>query len=424
MSRTRKFPTAENAQDRRNLGAVYTPLWMARYIVDRSIAAARAGNVLSSRILDPACGDGIFLQATFERLLLGCEQSQAKPLQFEQRLSLVQDHVFGVDLDKQAVAAARRRLAQLILQVDSSEVDHEDANVERVAQSLSGNIVHGNALLAASDAAIHGEPFAIDWNAQFPQASATGGFDVVVGNPPYVNIRRISQTYGELARDYLKANFKTATGNFDLYVLFIELASRLLRRGGTAGLIVPNKIGTLKYARACREMLLRETAVLQIGDVSRADVFRCTGVYPYIVIWRNEEPDVSHAIEIVEASSQRELIAATPRLITQRNLEAESGFAIHGQLDLESGVATKPLGQLCRLHSGTTGFAAQKIAAALVELESYTDDAFPFVVTGNIDRYRIDLGQVRYMKRKFEDPGLPHQCQDYSENKRRLYSNP
>ena len=435
-SQTLKFPTADGAEDRRNLGAVYTPLWMARYIVDRSIEFAHqpndregssSGNAEEPsclRILDPACGDGVFLQAALERVLLHCDQTNGEQLQVSDRLTLVQNHVFGVDVDPQAVSAARRRLAQLVLQFDNAAGSDLEAKVASVAEQLSGNIVHANALLDARDAIHTGESLAIDWPKHFPDAWASGGFDIVVGNPPYVNIRRISQTYDEQNRKYLKSTFKTATGNFDLYVLFMELTNRLLRPGGVAGLIVPNKLGTLKYARACREMLVRDTSLAQIADVSQADVFRGTGVYPYIVIWKNEQPSSEHMFEVLEAKTQRELLVAAPRLLEQESVDADTGFAIHGELDLESRVATKPLSHLCKLHSGTTGFAAQKIAAEIVELDESTRPAFPFIVSGNIDRYRIDLGKVRYMKRKFARPGLPHESNEYSENKRRLYGNP
>jgi hypothetical protein len=103
-------------------------------------------------------------------------------------------------------------------------------------------------------------------------------------------------------------------------------------------------------------------------------------------------------------------------------LSVDDGFAIHDGLDVERRVPTQPLAQLATVHSGTTGFAARQTADALVVQDELGDrGGYPFVVSGNIDRYRVVLGAVRFQRRDFTHPVLPADVQWLTDNKRRLY---
>ncbi|HEX5106716.1 MAG TPA: N-6 DNA methylase, partial [Pirellulaceae bacterium] len=90
---------------------------------------------------------------------------------------------------------------------------------------------------------------------------ALAPFDAVVANPPYVNIRQLANSRSRAYIERLRARFRTARGNFDLYVVFFERALELLGTGGRCGMIVPNKWATLDYARPLRKMLLTETTI-------------------------------------------------------------------------------------------------------------------------------------------------------------------
>jgi hypothetical protein len=91
---------------------------------------------------------------------------------------------------------------------------------------------------------------------------------------------------------------------------------------------------------------------------------------------------------------------------------------------VETRVETRALEELCALHSGTTGFVAQEVAAELRESRRDGTAAFPFITSGNIDRYGVQLGNVRYMKRRFSDPVLQRDCRLLTEAKRRLFAEP
>jgi hypothetical protein len=109
--------------------------------------------------------------------------------------------------------------------------------------------------------------------------------------------------------------------------------------------------------------------------------------------------------------------------VPQRSLAAQAGWALHGSLDVESRVATQPLGAWAEIHSGTTGFSASALAARLIERPPEPPpDGFRFVVSGNIDRYAIRPGEVRFMKRRWADPWLPGDSRPLTQRKRRLYA--
>src|SRR5439155_4522015 len=121
-------------------------------------------------------------------------------------------------------------------------------------------------------------------------------FDVILGNPPYVNIRQLAKSLPRKRIEQLRQQFRTARGNFDLYVLFIERAIELLAPGGRCGLIIPNKWTTLDYARLCRELLLERTTIEHVVDFSSARAFAAS-VYPHVLVFRKEPAAAHHLVQ-------------------------------------------------------------------------------------------------------------------------------
>ncbi len=252
-------------------------------------------------------------------------------------------------------------------------------------------------------------------------------FDLILGNPPYVNIRELSKSTSPAHRQDLRTRFKSARGNFDLYVLFLERSLQLLRPGGVCGMIVPNKWSGLDYARPLREMLLSKTTLHDIVDLSGINVFAEAEVYPQILIFQNERAARNHAVRVREIASPSELNDLKSYRLMPQSLLSPRSIALHRTLDLESRVPTQPLGQRARLHSGASGYTAGHMAELLQEAgvdESSEQRLHPFIVSGNIDRYSIRLGHVRYMQRKFRQPLLDLNSTSISPLKKRLYANP
>ncbi|MCU0871625.1 MAG: N-6 DNA methylase [Pirellulaceae bacterium] len=438
-------------QQRRSAGAFFTPQAVVRYLVRHTleplVGSHRGDRPL--RILEPACGDGGILAEAFrclrQRRLQECVQQAAAEGSFDpahllrdaegnwqlgdgEQRRLLLSSCFGLDINPEFVAATRRRLA-------GSAAAGDPARRRSLESVLRTNIRCGDALLGPDfelppDAGGGDRP--VDWQRDFAgiwQASG-GGFDAVIGNPPYVNIRRLTLSRSAAVKRYLRTHYQCARGAYDLYVLFLELAFRVLRPGGLCGLIVPNKLAGLTYAGPCRALLSEQTTIRRIVDLSQWRVFPDAGVYPYIVIWQKQPPEAEHRIAVLQAASEAELAADRGEwCVRQSALSAADGWHLHGTLDVESRVSTRPLRTLARLHSGTTGFQAAALASELAGeptggVSTRRDEYFRFVVSGNVDRYRICWGRARFMKRTLIQPVLARESPVLSDGKRRLFCGP
>ncbi len=140
------------------------------------------------------------------------------------------------------------------------------------------------------------------WELEFPVvfSGRNPGFDIVIGNPPYLTFRAVPDTM----RDYYRTSFGTFQMKGDVYILFLERASRLSRRGGITGLIVQNKFLSANYAKKFRRMVLDRETILRIVNFNDSPVFDITA-YPLILLRRQGKPAEDHQfswIEINEAS--------------------------------------------------------------------------------------------------------------------------
>lgn len=418
---------------RRTAGVYYTPSSVVKYIVRQALgpllANVKDGQRQMLTVVDPACGAGAFLVEAYRALL-------HDRFIYPDRRRVLLEQIFGVELDGQAAHETRLALASVALPAGEGEMTTAERGYELDAllAALETNIRQGDALLgpdirrARSRAPAPGRRARpVDWQSAFPRVFEAGGFDAVLMNPPYVNIRQLSKTYDGATKEYLAATYRCARGAYDLYVLFVEQALTILRPGGVCGMITPNKLAVLDYAAPCRELLLRETRLRQIADVSSLKVFPEAGVYPYIMVWEKRPPEPEHLVRVLTARSTDDLVSERPLLcLPQTELTARGGFALSGSLDVESRVNTAPLAERAMLHSGATGFSASQLAGQLVEHDELAEGTtgYEFIVSGNIDRYEIEPGQVRFMKRAFARPILPDNTASLSKNKRRLYARP
>ena len=203
--------------------------------------------------IDPACGSGAFLNCAFDYLKKeGQHAVEARQKLADGQLSFVdwgahilQNNLFGVDLNAESV-----EITKLSLWLKT-------ASKSRPLASLEGNIKCGNSII--SDPAIAPSPF--DWNAEFAEIMQ-GGFDIVVGNPPY------GAALGQAEKDHLTKTYATTEYNFDTYKTFMELGLNLTKRGGYMGYITPNTFFVLeKGASRLRKFLFEEHTLLDVVEL-------------------------------------------------------------------------------------------------------------------------------------------------------------
>jgi len=210
-------------------------------------------------MLDPACGDGAFVHAVLEHS--GRVASD--------RLSLVREHVFGVDADPVAIDSLRERVAAWI--------GWNDEEVQRV---LATNFLCGDALLGPDWADPETEPSgpspqnspAIHWPAAFPRIVADGGFDLVIGNPPYRRELNAKIDFDRIAASPLGLRWRRA--RMDLWHYFLHRGLNLLKPGGTLCYIVNSYWTGSTAARPLIERLASETTMDEVILFGVSKLFR------------------------------------------------------------------------------------------------------------------------------------------------------
>jgi len=257
----------ERRQKRKSQGIYYTPAFVTKYIVQQTLGRWLQENDYSPshppRILDMACGSGSFLIEAFDVLdaFVARQRGHAYGSHEElhdaaRRLELLTTCIYGVDKDKQAVDVARLNLLLRALH-------------SREKLPMLHNIHHADSLKPET------------W-ADFSEVMNEGGFDIIIGNPPYVR----QETLGAEFKEFAQSKFETYTGTADLYIYFIEQAHKLLKPGGLFGMIVSNKWMRSNYGKALRSFLSQYATILEIIDFNELPVFGDVIAYPTILITR------------------------------------------------------------------------------------------------------------------------------------------
>lgn len=273
-------------------GVVPTPDWVVEKLVDLSLEGVTIHDLdadeIAPQVLDPACGSGAFLLAVYRRLLREFEPGSER-LSMARRGAIATRHLFGVDIDPEAVEVTRLSLLLAIL-----EDEKIDPNVaQSVLPDLRGNIQVGNTLIDSSfdelfpagaadiDRRSAVRPF--DWDDAFPEVVRDdSGFDVVVGNPPYARIQVLAEHLPDQLAFFQSAECGYETSqefNFDEYMLFVERGLQLLTPGGYLTYILPHRFITSVAGAALREVLLSSTAIENIVHFGHVQIFPGRSTY-------------------------------------------------------------------------------------------------------------------------------------------------
>lgn len=493
-------------EDNKDKGAFYTPKEIVRYMCQESLIAYLETNtsiakdkirqfVLSPeegvkdipenkkpklltalenvKICDPAIGSGAFPMGLLNELLHCREVLSGDHYdRAEIKKSIIQNNIYGVDIEKGAVDIARLRfwlsivvdeetpsplpnldykimqgnsLIESFMGVDLSKLTYEkeykkdkgeislfDSEKNRLQKTVShllfsyyccsdhdrkmtlqqeiSDTINKQLEAQAYDSTILDKLKTINlaensnfflWHTWFSDVfnrDDKEGFDIVIGNPPYVSAVNMART-GEEKLLY-KQSYPEATGAYDMYVLFLLLGAKL--SSNIYCWIIPNKLLVADYAKKTLHKLKAECGLEKTIDVSVYDVFKNASVYPIIVLGNK----VSH-----ERFNSYFLNNYTD-LIDNRLNKKES-------VEESNKVRLSLLG--LKVCSGATGFEAQKIKENVCEIDN--NHTIPFTVSGNIDRYVFNNTNVRYMKDKYSRAFI-YLDSNITESKQEMWKNP
>jgi type I restriction-modification system DNA methylase subunit len=293
-------------------GIFYTPEYIVDYIVKntlgRFLSERKPKQIQMLRILDPACGSGSFLIRAYREMEAyyqdlkkqawekrqkvlskvyedqsefsfdeGSQESRWELNVFDKR-KVVLNHLFGVDLDEQAVEVSR-----LSLMLKMLEREHGIIPGRAVLPTLDHNIKCGNSLISGDVLKLQSffkedwvKTKEFDWDVRFRKiVKEEGGFDIIIGNPPYVRIQTLPQDQV----GFFSKNYVSATGNYDIYTLFVERGLRLLKPGGILGFILPHKFFQAAYGQGLRKLIAGQKALMEVVNFRDNQIFEEASTY-------------------------------------------------------------------------------------------------------------------------------------------------
>lgn len=344
----------EKPEVRKAGGVYYTPQYIVDYIVRNTLGklledCTTPADAARLKILDPACGSGSFLLGAYDQLIQWHKEHFAarvsrtgSPTRREGRIAnptykdrdnfyvdesgqirltaklkreILKNNIYGVDIDPQAVEVTRFSLSLKALEdVREGELTEERTLFHQtVLPDLSQNIKNGNSLIGPdyfagqmfADAAEMKRVNAFDWKSEFREIMANGGFDCIIGNPPWgADLDLTSQKY-------FHSNFEVGkTSALDTYSLFIERSIHQLRENGILGYITPDTFLRKDELIGTRKYLLENTSIIEL--IESGPVFsQVRDTWCLILTTRNKK---SNSNKISHKKISRYITAAEDRL--------------------------------------------------------------------------------------------------------------
>ncbi len=369
------------------------------------------------RVLDPACGSGSFLLGAYQYLLdyylqwytdhdpekhpkavwaVRVRAVREPPQQREpprpspadgggegggewrltttEKKRILTSHIFGVDIDRQAVEVTKLSLLLKVLEGESDETLGQQLELfqERALPNLDANIKCGNSLIGPDyftnqlipdpDELRRVNPF--DWVREFPPTNSPrprgeqeggGGFDCVIGNPPYIRIQ-VMKEWSPLEVEAYKQLYTAASkGNYDIYVVFVERGLSLLNKRGRLGFILPHKFFNAQYGEALRGLLAKGKHLSHVVHFGDQQVFAGATTYTCLMFLDKAGSDECQLAKVDDLTAWRATSQAVEGVIPASNITtAEWNFTVGKGAALFERLSQMPvkLGDVAHLFVG------------------------------------------------------------------------
>ena len=404
----------EKPEVRKAGGVYYTPTYIVEYIVKNTVGKLAESkspkDVALLKVVDPACGSGTFLLGAYQFLLdwhlnwyVENEPEKAEKnkaivkigdgyrLTTAKKKEILLNNIHGVDIDAQAVEVTKLSLLLKVLENASGQLG---LGLERVLPDLGNNIKCGNSLvgfdyfegqlLPNEEERASVNPF--DWRNEFKEVFAKGGFDIVIGNPPYA-YRNATE---DNVRDYYLQNYQSAEGNFELYKFFIENNLRINREQGLSGIIVSATFLVQPSFQKLRKAILSKSKIIELSPLGPG-VFEDATVDTTILLTEKASLIQNHKVAIKTPNLPVNLAITVPYFVSQDRFSQNSGMVFDYKLsDVSANITKKLFENFPNIEAGfefgvgiNTGFIREELVSDKQQDKRY----HPMVAGTGISRY-------------------------------------
>lgn len=375
-------------------GVYYTPQFIVDYIVENTVGKLCKGKtpnkVSKLKILDPACGSGSFLLGAYNFLLnwhvdyysnqdkkrLSDKIYKGKDNQYhltiQEKKRILLNNIYGVDIDHQAVEVTKLSLLLKVLEGENRDALEAQQKLfqERALPDLESNIKCGNSLISSdiyndSDLVLDGKdiqrinPF--DWEGEFSEIIFEGGFDAIIGNPPYIRIQAMKEWAPFEVEKYKDTYFSASKGSYDIYVVFVEKGLQLLNQDGLLGFILPHKFFNAKYGKQIRSLLSDGKHLNQIVHFGDIQIFDKATTYTCLLFLNKSKTNNFTFIKVTDLDKWK--------------LSKDS---INGKIN-----ANKASGKEWCFHVGKNAKILNKLDDVPIKLRDVSEKIFQGLVTGS-----------------------------------------
>lgn len=332
-------------------------------------------------------------------------------------------------------------LIQKIVAFDQARAkERQDAllKAQRSQQNLFGAEAKAAPKGKQEDATAKSQPIEVitdqshfEWRLHFNEIFDDGGFDIVIANPPYISAIDMKKTIPADTLELMKQRYETARGTVDIYILFFELGTKLLRKSGHLVYITPNKYLSAPYAEALRRYFTAQFTVLRLVDLSKIRVFTEASVYPTLTFLKKGTSDSE--LEGIRPANRLLRDLQEHALSTQRFSQASLsefpsfiwGHIINGNYGLLKKVVAKShlIPEVASVNSMCTAKEGYLFDRYIDE--THVKGSFKVINTGQVDPYialwgrRPFKNKGKYLKRPYLRPN-----KHLSEYRQKMYSSP
>ena len=358
------------------------------------------------KIIDIACGSGAFLnkavdilfeihEALHDSKYLGDQSLNRFIDSLDKRRQIISNNIYGVDVNEESVEITKLSLFLKLATTTGVRQGFKLPNLDK-------NIRCGNSLI--NDETIVGNK-AFNWNDEFKEVIASGGFDIVIGNPPYIKADYQDDFY-QKQREYLKNSdeYETLSQKWDYYIAFIEKGLKLLKKTGYLSYIISNSYNTSKASKKSKEFIDSNYHLKQLDFFKNMEVFKGVGVESLIITVKNEQSDeLTKRIVHEDTFENISILKYTDDLA--KIYKSEDPVELDEYFN-----DTTLLGDICFISVGMVLNANEKIAKGEFKKDDLISDVKteintkPYVEGKDIRRYKIN--NIKYLE--YDTERVPH----------------